>query len=81
MIKMKGEITTSQLVTIVLFILGFAILLFALYELIWKGDLDKQVCHQSVILRATMPDIAKGYVPLKCKTEKILGEITGLSKE
>ncbi len=35
---------------------------------------DREVCHQSVILRATAPDTflgTKDYVPLKCNTRKV----------
>lgn len=69
----KGEITTGTLITIILLILGFLIVLFLYYQINWTGRVDREVCHQSVIYRATLPAFAgmKEYVPLKCKTEKI----------
>ncbi len=67
----KGSMTAKQLVTIILLIMGFAILLFIFYQINWSGQIDKSICHQSVILRATAPTIAQSLIPLKCKTSKI----------
>lgn len=69
----KAEISTSTLVVIILLILGFAILLWFFWQIGFSGRVDKEVCHQSVIFRATLPAFggAKELVPLKCKTEKI----------
>lgn len=69
----KRGIVMSTIVGLIILILGFAILLFAYYQLNWTGNVDKQVCKQSVIYRATLPSFAgaKEYVPLKCKTGKI----------
>jgi len=69
----RGEITSGTVITVTLLILGFAIILFFYWQLNWEGQIDNEVCHQSVIFRATLPSIAgvKEYIPLKCKTEKI----------
>ncbi len=91
----KGEMTSKMLITIILLITGFVILLFV-YLQIAEGDIDREVCHQSVILRATIPNIAQSFIPLKCKTAKIcvkgdkffdrgkceeeFGDIKGISK-
>ncbi|GEM_PF-3471325 len=73
--RKKGEgIATSTLVIIVIAILGFLILLafFVRYHLNWSGRIDEEICHQSVIYRATMPKElgAREYIPLKCNTQK-----------
>jgi hypothetical protein len=68
--KKKGEITSGMLITIVLLIVGFAILLFFLFRIEWGQSTDRSVCHESVILRATLPDIAKGFSSLRCRTVK-----------
>jgi len=69
----KRGLAMSTIVGLIILILGFAILLFAYYQLNWTGNVDKQICHQSVVYRGTLPAIAgaKEYVPLKCKVEKI----------
>jgi len=71
--KKRADITSAQLVTIILLVVGFGILIFLFWQFQWRGRIDKEACHQSVIFRATMPNIAgtKELVPLKCKTEKI----------
>jgi hypothetical protein len=69
----KGEVSTTMLISVILLILGLGILLFVYFQLGWTGIVDREVCHQSVIYRATLPGVAdaKEYIPLKCKTEKI----------
>ena len=69
----RGEISTSTIVAVILLIAGFAILLFFYWQLNFTERVDKDVCHQSVIFRATLPSFggAKEFVPLKCKTEKV----------
>lgn len=69
----KGTLTTKMLVTLILLIVSFVIIFYFLVMFDWTGRIDKEVCHQSVIYRATLPSFAglKGYVPLKCKTNKI----------
>jgi len=70
-----GEMTSKMLVTIILLIVGFGIILMVYYQFDWTGDVDREVCHESVILRGTLPDIlgtgSKEVTPLKCKTRKI----------
>jgi len=67
----KGSITANQLVIIILLITGFAIVLLVFSQISWTGQIDKEVCHQSVILRATIPSAGQALVPLKCKTSKL----------
>jgi hypothetical protein len=82
----KKALTLSTIVGLVILIFGFLILLFAYSQLSWTGNVDREVCHQSVVYRATLPSFAnaKEYVPLKCKTDKICittGLIGGKCKE
>ncbi len=69
----KKALVMQTVVALIVLILGFAILLFAFYQLNWTGNVDKKVCSQSVVYRATLPSFAnsKELVPLKCKTGKI----------
>jgi len=71
--KNKKAIAAGSVVGIILLILGFAIILFVYYQISWSGLVDREVCHESVVLRATMPNIAgmKNLVPLKCATQKM----------
>lgn len=68
----KKAITVAFLITTILIILGLVILIFFISQLSWTGNVDREICHQSVIYRATLPNFAgaKDYVPLKCKAEK-----------
>lgn len=82
----KGAMTMNMLVTIIILVIGFAIVFYFFVMFDWTGRVDKEVCHQSVIYRATLPSFAgaKEYVPLKCKTNKICitsGLIGGDCKE
>jgi hypothetical protein len=69
----KKGIAVNFLVVLIILLIGFAIILIFYYQLDWSGRVDKEVCHQSVIYRATLPGFAgvREYVPLKCKTEKV----------
>ena len=69
----KKGLALSTIVGLIILVLGFVILIFAFTQINWTGDVNREVCHQSVIYRATLPSFAgmKDYVPLKCNTEKI----------
>ena len=67
----RGDITSGWLITIILLVIGFGILLIFLYNMQGVSQADTEVCHQSVIFRATVPSLAQNYIPLKCKTNKI----------
>lgn len=69
----KKGLAVSVIVVMIIVIAGFAILLFFYSQIAWTGNIDRTVCHQSVIYRATLPEFAnsKDLVPLKCRTEKI----------
>src|SRR3989344_4473335 len=67
----KGDIAAYQVVLFVLAIIGFLIVL-----LLWStfkdtSDTSNQICHLSVLTRATSPQAAQSFVPLKCTTKKI----------
>ena len=68
----KGALATDWLITIIIVIFSLTVLLIFYYN-IWPSykPIDRDVCKQSVIIRATMPDIVQSYIPLKCKTNKV----------
>ena len=69
----KKGLAVSVIVVMIIIVIGFAILLFFYSQIAWTGNIDRSVCHQSVIYRAILPEFAnaKDFVPLKCRTEKI----------
>ncbi|MEK6906232.1 MAG: hypothetical protein AABW81_01280 [Nanoarchaeota archaeon] len=72
-INKLGEMSSKMLVTMVLLVAGIVILGIVFAQIGWTIQSDKEVCHQSVIMRGTLPDTLniKDLPPLKCKTDKI----------
>jgi len=63
----RGELTTQQIVTLVILIASFAVLLIFISNFDFTKEADKDICHNSVILAARSPvDIV-----LDCKTRYI----------
>ncbi|GAI04522.1 unnamed protein product, partial [marine sediment metagenome] len=61
----KSEITTKQIVTLIILIVSFVIILFLLFRLNLGRATDKEICHNSVVLKSA----GKGLVgQLDCKT-------------
>ena len=69
--RKHGEVSTSFLVSTILIILGFVLVAIVFYQFSWNNTVDTESCHASVVLRGTLPDVAKSYSPLKCQTEKV----------
>jgi hypothetical protein len=71
MIK-RGELTSAQIVGLVLLIAGF-IIVFIFLSLIFDTDdlTDRELCRLSVIERATVPQLVQNVIPLKCATDKV----------
>ncbi len=67
----RGFLAVEWVVSIILILVGLGILIFAVTNLFTQNDVDKNTCHFSVISRGSTPSLAKGYVPLRCKTDKI----------
>lgn len=71
----KGEITSGQLILMILLIIGFVIIVYFLYSIFnWNPIIDEQACHESVVFRSTVNFgfiKSSKIVPLKCQTEKI----------
>ena len=68
--KKKGELTTQQIVTLIILIMSFAILLYFLLSSGIGQFQDKEICHNSVLLRdnALIPDEA---APLNCQRQYV----------
>jgi hypothetical protein len=69
----KADITSAQLITVIILVGSFLVVLGFIFLYPWNES-DREVCHQSLILRSGInTGIFKTseIVPLKCKTEKI----------
>ena len=61
----KGELTTKQLVTIIILIVSFIVILFLIFRLNLGETSDKEICRNSVILKG-QSKLSTG--PLDCRT-------------
>ena len=68
----KGELSNFQIISLVIVVVSFLIVLVIFRTLITSNDSTPQdVCHLSVLARATAPNSVQNAVPLKCTTQKI----------
>jgi len=61
----RGELTTQQLVVIIILIVSFIVILFLLFRLNLGETSTKEICHNSVVLKAKSGILAG---PLDCRT-------------
>lgn len=67
-----GELSSQQIVLIVLAILGFVIASMFVFGVFGNNDLtERDLCKLSIVSRATVPGILEQAVPLNCYTEKV----------
>lgn len=66
--KQRGELTTQQLVTLIILIVSFGIILFLIFGLDLGEKTDKEICHNSVILKGR--SVLKSG-SLDCKTNYV----------
>ncbi len=75
MLKNKKALESEVLIGIIITLIVAAVIFFFLRGLTLKGTIDKEACHQTVLMRS-MPvgigETMKKSIPLKCKTEDIL---------
>jgi hypothetical protein len=70
----KGSIVANKYVGIILLVASLALLMAVLFFAFGdESELDREMCHDSVIFRGTLPDILdmKNIPSLACKTKKI----------
>lgn len=80
MAKKRGELTTQQIVTLIILIVSVAVILFLIFRLNPGATSNKEICHNSVMLKAR----GKGLVSeLDCRTSYVCisggGECEGFS--
>lgn len=73
----KGELTSFQIVSLVILIISFLVLLGFLFLPDLIGQSEEEVCRISILERATLPKVAQGFAPIKCRTEKICFSLNG----
>ncbi len=66
--KKKAELTSKQLITIIILIVSFIILIIFYFALNIKGEITRETCKQSLALRGTS-FISKYVLSVKCETE------------
>ncbi|KKQ78702.1 MAG: hypothetical protein UT01_C0062G0007 [Candidatus Daviesbacteria bacterium GW2011_GWA1_38_7] len=64
----KGELTTTQLVTIIVLIVSFVVILFLIFRLNLGQITDAEICKNSVALRGRTAGFSG---PLDCKTQYV----------
>lgn len=62
----KGEITTAQIVTIIVLIVSFIVILYFFFRLNLGVTTNSEICHNSVVLQAKSAKLISG---LQCKTD------------
>lgn len=66
----KGELTSEQIVTIVILIVSFSVILLFFLVFGFKSEITKETCRNSVVLRGSTP-LGKETVRLQCKTQEV----------
>ncbi len=69
----RRAMTATVIVSLILLLVGFILTLLVYTSFSWGDTVDRETCHQSVVLRAALPSTADvmNYAPLKCRTKKI----------
>ena len=66
----KKGMELQFIVKLILSIAGFIAVAFFLLDLNLQGAADDEICSQSVIVRATSPDVFQRELPLNCRAKK-----------
>lgn len=81
--KTRGEITTQQIVLLIILLVSFAIILFFLFRLNLGKESDNEICHNSVVMRGNSV-LPADAVPLKCSRSYVCitkdGSCEGMTK-
>lgn len=73
--KMKKQAISKFTIMIIILIASFAVVMLFYFFYPWKGQIDKDTCHQSIVMRSTFNykafEVGKKIIPLQCQTEEI----------
>ena len=73
----KAELTSKQLITIIILITSFTIILAFFFMLNLRSTIDRESCRNSVAMRGAISFIGKSPVSLKCKTQDVCFSMGG----
>jgi hypothetical protein len=81
--NIKGELSTQQIILLIILIVSFVVILFLLLRLNLGGESDKELCHNSVVMRGNSV-ASDSTFPLKCTRSYVCitedGDCGGLLK-
>lgn len=66
----KGELSTQQIIMLIILIASFVVILIFLFRLNLGKESDQEVCHNSVVLRSSSA-LPSESTPLKCYTDYV----------
>tara|TARA_Y100000310_G_scaffold303088_1_gene341085 strand:+ start:578 stop:1357 length:780 start_codon:yes stop_codon:yes gene_type:complete len=81
----RGELTTQQIVGLIILITSFVVILFFFFRLNLGEETQKEICHNSVVLKGkgTLAKLAAGGGSLDCRTNYVCisggGECEGIN--
>jgi hypothetical protein len=61
----RGEVTTQQIVLLIILLVSFAVILFLIFRLDFGKESDSEVCHNSVVMKGSSV-VPADATPLKC---------------
>jgi len=73
----RGDLTSKQIVTLSLLILGAVVVVFFFGKVAWGERITKETCSETLLIKAATPEFysplpdPKEAVPIKCKTRKV----------
>ena len=62
----KGELTTQQIIILIVLLMSFIVILYFLLRLDIGGSSEKEICHNSVVMKAN-PVLSEGELFLNCQ--------------
>ncbi len=80
----RGELTSRQLIIIIILIISFGIIIAFFFMLDLGGEIDKESCRNSVMMRgifSKIPVVGRGFISLKCKTQDVCLSMGGDCEE
>ncbi|NCN51676.1 hypothetical protein GW931_01560 [archaeon] len=72
----KGELTTQQIVILIILVVSFAVILFFIFRLNLGKETEQDICHNSVITRGKSI-LPTDTFPLQCKREYLCLSVDG----
>lgn len=66
----RGELTTQQIIILIILILSFAVILYFIFSLNLGEESDNEICRNSVVLRANSV-LGADSVPLDCRRQYV----------